>query len=59
MIVKNEQLETLKKVRIWKEFWSQHGMFVVNVRGSSRIRKEIISLSLILDSISVVFFPYV
>ena len=59
MIVKNEQLETLKKARIWKEFWSQHVMFVVNVRGSSRIRKEIISLSLILDSISVVFFPYV
>ena len=59
MIVKNEQLETLKIARIWKEFWSQHVMFVVNVRGCSRIRKEIISLSLILDSISVVFFPYV
>ena len=60
IIVKNEQLE--RKARTWKEFWSQHVMFVVHrLRGSSRKqqKKEINYSSLKLDAMSVVLFPYV
>ena len=52
------------KARTWKEFWSEHVMFVVNgqfrLRGSSRIKKKKLIIRLLsrLDAISVVLFPY-